>query len=132
MTPARPPPCLCRFINTVVAAAQVEERGVGINITEFKYRFNAGESAQILWGAGIQDANQLASLIKELNSASMPTVDVSKMESAQLHLRHLVGGRARCAVAGTLLGEQLFQVRVFVSLKHAGTRQAQHLLQVRF
>ncbi|KAG1655821.1 hypothetical protein FOA52_008384 [Chlamydomonas sp. UWO 241] len=99
-----------RFINTVVAAVQVEERGVGINITEFKYRFNAGESAQVLWGAGIQDSAQLASLIKELNSANMPTVDVSKMEAAQLHLRHLVGGRARCAVAGTLLGEHIFQV----------------------
>ena len=44
-----------------------------------------------------------------LNAARMPTVDISKMESAQLHLRHLVGGRAR-SFTGTIPNERIYQI----------------------
>ena len=62
-----------------------------------------------MWGAGIRDQAELGSLVDRLNGANMPTMDISKMESAQLHLRHLVGGRAR-SFTGTVPNEQIYQI----------------------
>lgn len=50
-------------------------------------RYNAGDQAQVLWGAGIRDQTQLSALVSSLNAEGMPTVDISRMEAAQLHLR---------------------------------------------
>eukprot|EP00798_Chlamydomonas_sp_ICE-L_P019886 gene19886-26590_t len=80
-----------------------------INVTEFKYRFAAGDSAQILWGASVSDQNDLESLIARLDDAGMKTSDISKMEVAQLHMRHLVGGRAR-SYMGLIPDEKIFQI----------------------
>ena len=73
------------------------------------HRYSAADQAQILWGAGIRDQAELGSLVDRLNGANMPTMDISKMESAQLHLRHLVGGRAR-SFTGTVPNEQIYQI----------------------
>lgn len=45
----------------------------------------------------------------------MPTVDVSSMEVAQLHLRHLVGGRAR-SFTGSVPNEKIYQVSLISML----------------
>ncbi|MEW5298896.1 MAG: hypothetical protein WDW36_001969 [Sanguina aurantia] len=71
--------------------------------------YSVGGSAQVLWGAGISSPGQLTALLKRLHQADMPTVDISGMEVAQLHLRHLVGGRAR-AFTGQVPYERIFQV----------------------
>mmetsp|Transcript_7172 Transcript_7172/g.12363 ORF Transcript_7172/g.12363 Transcript_7172/m.12363 type:complete len:348 (+) Transcript_7172:26-1069(+) len=80
-----------------------------IPVTEFKYRFSAGERASVLWGAGIKSPEELTHVVQQLQSAGMPTTDVSGMEVAQLHLRHLVGGRAR-SYTGALPHEKIFQI----------------------
>ena len=46
-------------------------------------------------------------------AASLPTVDISRLEVAQLHLRHLVGGRAR-SFTGHVPDEKIYQVCVCV------------------
>lgn len=78
-------------------------------VTEFKYRYSAGEQAAILWGVGLKSPAQLGELVARLNAGGMPTSDVSNIEVAQLHLRHLVGGRAR-SYMGQLPHERMYQV----------------------
>ncbi|GAX79219.1 hypothetical protein CEUSTIGMA_g6659.t1 [Chlamydomonas eustigma] len=90
-------------------AAGALPSGSAIQVTEFKYRYSATDAAQVLWGAGIRDQAELSTLVNKLNDADMPTVDISGMESAQLHLRHLVGGRAR-SYTGRVPDERIYQV----------------------
>lgn len=90
-------------------SAAVGEGADPISVTEFKYRFSAGACAQVLWGAAIRSPEQLQSLLDRLNAAGMVTQDVSRLEVAQVHLRHLVGGRAR-AYTGRIEHERIFQV----------------------
>ena len=64
-------------------------------ITEFNYRLSGRSHAHIFVGVSIesrQDAEQLAC---RLNDAGYDTVDLSDDEMAKLHVRHMVGGRAR-------------------------------------
>ncbi|KAL3161440.1 hypothetical protein ABBQ32_010326 [Trebouxia sp. C0010 RCD-2024] len=79
------------------------------SVTEFKYRYSAGEQAHILFSVGIKDASELSSLMQRLNDRNMPTQDLSSIEAAQVHLRHLVGGRAR-SYMGELPHEVIYQV----------------------
>ena len=72
-------------------------------------RYSAIDQAHVLWGAGIKEQSDLVSLLDRLNAANMPTIDISTMESAQLHLRHLVGGRAR-SFTGTVPNERIYQI----------------------
>jgi threonine dehydratase len=82
----------------------------GVNVTEFKYRFSAGASANILWSAGVSDKAAATSLVARLNEAGLATLDISDIDAAQVHLRHLVGGRAR-SYMGEIPFERVFQVR---------------------
>jgi len=71
--------------------------GTDIEVTEFKYRYNSmldGE-AQILHSVSINNEKQKQELVARLNAAGFPTQDLSEMEEAQVHLRHLVGGSAK-------------------------------------
>lgn len=49
-------------------------------------------------------------LVLRLNAGGFPTLDLSAMELAQTHLRHIVGGRAR-SYTGTIPNERLMQVQ---------------------
>lgn len=82
----------------------------GVSVTEFKYRYSAGATASILWSAGVTDKAAAVGLIQRLNAADMPTLDISDIDAAQVHLRHLVGGRAR-SFTGELPFERMFQVQ---------------------
>ncbi|KAK9824814.1 hypothetical protein WJX81_000970 [Elliptochloris bilobata] len=93
------------FADFVAAALD----GTDTQITELKYRYSAGSEAHILWGAGLRAPGQAAELQARLEAAGLPTLDVSAVEAAQVHLRHLVGGRAR-SYMGELPCERIFQV----------------------
>lgn len=80
------------------------------SVTEFKYRYSAGQAASILWSAGVPDAAAGKALVERLNAADLPTTDISDIDAAQVHLRHLVGGRPRCFM-GELPFERMFQVQ---------------------
>ncbi|KAF8072663.1 TD1 [Scenedesmus sp. PABB004] len=84
--------------------------GRDLNVTEFKYRYSAGSSANILWSVGVRDKAEIGEIIARLADADMPTLDISHMESAQIHLRHLVGGRAR-SYTGEIPHERIYRVQ---------------------
>ncbi|CAG9462070.1 unnamed protein product [Pedinophyceae sp. YPF-701] len=77
-------------------------------VTEFKYRYDecAGQGkAHILHSVAVKSRDELKRMIARLNGAGYQTRDLSAMEDAQVHLRHLVGGRA-----GAVRNERLFVV----------------------
>ncbi len=65
------------------------------NITEFNYRMADEKEAQIFVGVEIQDAAEGEALLRKLRAAGLPTLDLTGDEMAKLHLRHMVGGRAK-------------------------------------
>ncbi|RJS94897.1 threonine ammonia-lyase, biosynthetic [Salinisphaera sp. Q1T1-3] len=65
-------------------------------ISEFNYRYADDSEAQVF--CGIKLANGTAerdALIADLRDADYDVLDMSRNEMAKLHVRHMVGGRAR-------------------------------------
>jgi threonine dehydratase len=76
------------------AAAQAMQK-TGLSVTEFKYRCSPGSaSANVLWSATVKSSGAAAEIAERLCKAGLPTRDIGGMGLAQVHLRHLVGGRA--------------------------------------
>jgi len=65
------------------------------NITEFNYRYDDPSEAHVFVGVEVRDRDEIARLLANLERHGIPTLDLSDNEMAKLHLRHLVGGRAR-------------------------------------
>lgn len=66
------------------------------SISEFNYRYADDSSAQVF--CGIKLANGIPerdALIEDLQTAGYDVLDMSRNEMAKLHVRHMVGGRAR-------------------------------------
>lgn len=82
----------------------------GVDVTEFKYRFSAGSPAHILWSVSLKDPTMVGSMLEKLHRDNLTTVDLSGLESAQVHLRHLVGGRAR-SYTGEIPNERIYQIQ---------------------
>ena len=65
-------------------------------ITEFNYRYSSADSAHVY--AGIQlaeDAGEKDAVVKVLKEKGYPVIDLSDNEVAKLHIRYMVGGRAK-------------------------------------
>jgi threonine dehydratase len=67
------------------------------NITEFNYRYDDRETAHVFAGLEVRDQAESAQLLATLERSGIPTLDLTDNEMAKLHIRHLVGGRARAA-----------------------------------
>jgi len=67
------------------------------NITEFNYRYDDLETAHVFAGLEVRDQAESAQLLATLEHAGIPMLDLTDNEMAKLHIRHLVGGRARAA-----------------------------------
>ena len=65
------------------------------SITEFNYRYADPKEAHVFVAVSVRDREEAAKLIKDLERSGLRTVDLSDNEMAKLHIRHLVGGRAR-------------------------------------
>ncbi|MFZ5960874.1 threonine ammonia-lyase, biosynthetic [Pseudomonas knackmussii] len=64
-------------------------------ITEFNYRYDRGEEAQIFVGIQTHPQNDpRAALVDRLRDQGFPVLDLTENETAKLHIRHMVGGRA--------------------------------------
>jgi threonine dehydratase len=63
-------------------------------VTEFNYRYAAGNAAHIFLGVQLMSASEKPALISQLKRAGIPALDLSDNEMAKLHARHMVGGRA--------------------------------------
>jgi threonine dehydratase len=65
------------------------------NITEFNYREQGQERAQIFVGLNLtRGAAERNELVAQLSSAGYPVVDMTDNEMAKLHVRYMIGGQA--------------------------------------
>ncbi|KAJ0963176.1 hypothetical protein J5N97_028298 [Dioscorea zingiberensis] len=88
----------------VLATFLPEERGsfkhfselVGpINITEFKYRYDAREArALVLYSVGVHTESELGAMVNRMESSQLKTLNLTNNDLAKDHLRHLMGGRS--------------------------------------
>jgi threonine dehydratase len=64
------------------------------SVTEFNYRYADDSAAHVFLGVSVSGREETDRLIASLGRHGMKTVDLSDNETAKLHVRHLVGGRA--------------------------------------
>jgi threonine dehydratase len=66
------------------------------SVTEFNYRYESAQRAQIFVGLGLTGGGEEKNrLIAQLRGAGYPVTDMSNDEMAKLHVRYMVGGHAR-------------------------------------
>lgn len=64
-------------------------------ITEFNYRYNQDDEAQIFVGVQTHPENDPREvLVSSLRDQGFPVLDLTESELAKLHIRHMVGGHA--------------------------------------
>ena len=63
-------------------------------ITEFNYRLSGRDCAHIFVGVSTESRRDASALAEQLNGLGYETIDLSDNETAKLHVRHMVGGRA--------------------------------------
>jgi threonine dehydratase len=66
-------------------------------VTEFNYRLGRRDAAHIFVGLATSSRDDAAEVAAQLTSAGYEAMDLSANEMAKLHVRHMVGGRARDA-----------------------------------
>ena len=66
------------------------------SVTEFNYRYESEEAAQIFVGFGTSGGrSEKDEVVRRLREAGYPVTDMSDNEMAKLHVRYMVGGHAR-------------------------------------
>ncbi|HEX3843953.1 MAG TPA: threonine ammonia-lyase, biosynthetic [Steroidobacteraceae bacterium] len=66
------------------------------NVTEFNYRYESEQAAQIFVSFGLaQGRTEKDTVVRTLREASYTVTDMTDNEMAKLHVRYMVGGRAR-------------------------------------
>lgn len=100
------------FLDFISTAFKNGSENAAISVTELKYRYSAGRQAAVLFGVGVAPGSkQCDALIDRLKEGGYPTVDISHVELAQVHLRHLIGGHAASAAPENgLNNERIFHV----------------------
>jgi threonine dehydratase len=68
------------------------------NVTEFNYRYDDPTEAHVFVGVEVRNAAEKGKLFAALERRGIRTLDFSENETAKLHVRHLVGGRANHAL----------------------------------
>ena len=71
-------------------------------ITEFNYRYAGEEAAHIYVGLQVSTPADRYDVVDDLQTQGYAVVDMTDNEAAKLHVRHMVGGRNRIAVAECL------------------------------
>ena len=66
------------------------------NVTEFNYRYESAERAQIFVGVALsQGREEKEAVLRSIAEAGYPVTDMTDNEMAKLHVRYMVGGHAR-------------------------------------
>jgi threonine dehydratase len=66
------------------------------SITEFNYRFESAEAAHVFVSFGLAHGRgEKDSVVQALRGAGYAVTDMSENEMAKLHVRYMIGGRAR-------------------------------------
>lgn len=74
------------------------------SITEFSYRYRSRESAHVLAGISVRDADDKMNLLKHMTKTGFTHTDLSDDDIAKEHVRHMIGG------SGPGDAEQLYHV----------------------
>ncbi|WP_407569521.1 threonine ammonia-lyase, biosynthetic [Deinococcus altitudinis] len=64
------------------------------NVTEFNYRYAPGDHARIFVGVQLDHKDRRQALLSDLEQGGYPITDLTGDETAKVHVRHMVGGRA--------------------------------------
>ncbi|MBK8158398.1 MAG: threonine ammonia-lyase, biosynthetic [Rhodospirillaceae bacterium] len=65
------------------------------NITEFNYRYAQGSEAHVFVGLKLRgEGSEKAELLEQLKALDYDVLDISANETAKIHVRYMVGGRA--------------------------------------
>jgi threonine dehydratase len=65
-------------------------------ITEFNYRYADSQQAHVFAGVQLEGGEEeRILLVRQLRAAAYPVLDLTESEIAKLHIRYMVGGRAR-------------------------------------
>jgi threonine dehydratase len=64
------------------------------NITEFNYRMADRDEAHIFVGVSVRSRSEVDELVKVLDHAELPAIDLTDNEMAKTHVRYMVGGHA--------------------------------------
>jgi threonine dehydratase len=65
-------------------------------ITEFNYRYSDSDAAHLFVGVGLRGgSSDRAAIVSKLRESGYPVVDLTGDEMAKVHVRFMVGGRAR-------------------------------------
>lgn len=87
------------------------------SVTEFNYRYESAERAQIFVGIALsQGRAEKEAVLGAIGAAGFPVIDMSDNEVAKLHVRYMVGGHAR-GIADELLFRFEFPERPGALLK---------------
>src|SRR6185312_2978432 len=66
------------------------------SVTEFNYRYESAERAQIFVGFALSQGREEKEVVQRaIASAGFPVIDMTDNEMAKLHVRYMVGGHAR-------------------------------------
>jgi threonine dehydratase len=72
------------------------------SVTEFNYRYAGGDEAHVFLGVSSSGREETRRLVRSLERHGLKAEDLTDNELAKLHVRHLVGGRARAEGAEML------------------------------
>ncbi len=71
------------------------------SVTEFNYRFQGSERARVFVGFALRQGHEEADAVAaQLRAAGYQVLDMSGNETAKLHVRYMIGGRAPSIDAG--------------------------------
>jgi threonine dehydratase len=66
------------------------------SVTEFNYRYSDGAAAQLFVGLALSEGRkEKEAVMKSLQDAGYPVLDMTDNEMAKLHVRYMVGGHGR-------------------------------------
>ncbi|XP_010242986.1 PREDICTED: threonine dehydratase biosynthetic, chloroplastic [Nelumbo nucifera] len=66
-----------------------------MNITEFKYRYDASrEDALVLYSVVLHTVSELEAMVDRMESSQLRTINLTNNDLVKDHLRHLMGGRS--------------------------------------
>ena len=64
------------------------------NVSEFNYRYAGDAAAHVFVGVQISQPGEVGVLMRQLKRKGFDSVDLTDNETAKIHARHMVGGRA--------------------------------------
>ncbi|XP_068635744.1 threonine dehydratase 1 biosynthetic, chloroplastic-like [Aristolochia californica] len=66
-----------------------------VNITEFKYRYDASKKeAIVMYSVGVHTVTELRDMMERMKHSQLQPIDLTNNDLAKDHLRHLMGGRS--------------------------------------